>query len=389
MKRSEPKRRGRFLLSAVTVLVLPLMAPARLIAGSPPLLVTDSSNNRVLLLRPPFHSNQGAALVLGQPNFKSALSDATPNQSGGQPVSSITDKQGAIWVTDQNNNRVLRFSPPFKNGKDADLALGQPDLSSSNPGFPPSANNLFVPTYMTFDSEGDLWLSDRNNCRVLEYTPPFSTGMSAVLVLGQPNFNTRTCVSSQKTTSETEGLVFDEAGDLWVVDRGDNRVVEFVPPFVNGKAATVVIGQSDFTSATPQATQSGLNFPNGLVLLNGNLWVADTKNNRTLEFDAPFTTGMGASVVLGQPDFGGADCNTTRNGECWAFGLAADPKGNLWLADYLNCRVLEYKPDKHGFFATNQNANIVIGERNFTTAACTTTRTTFSFPQGVSIGYSP
>jgi sugar lactone lactonase YvrE len=370
-------------------MVLPLMAPPRLIAGSPPLLVTDSSNNRMLIVKPPFHSNQLAALVLGQPNFKSALPGATPNLSGGQPVSSITDQQGAIWVTDQDNNRVLRFSPPFKNGKDADLALGQPDLSSSAAGFPPSPSNLLVPTYMTFDSDGNLWVSDRDNCRVLEYVPPFSTGMSATLVLGQANFFSRICASSQKTMSETEGLVFDQDGNLWVVDRRDNRVVKFAPPFFNGMPAAAVIGQSDFTSTAAQVTQNGLNFPNGLALLNGNLWVADTRNNRTLEFDAPFSTGMVASVVLGQPDFNTADCNTTRNGECWAFGVAADPKGNLWLADHLNCRVLEYKPDKHGFFATNQNANIVIGQRNFTTAACTTTRTTYSFPQGVSIGSSP
>jgi sugar lactone lactonase YvrE len=381
---------GPVFLCAVMLVVMALMAPARLIAAPPPpLLVTDSNNNRVLLFNPPFHTAQVAALVLGQPDFKSAVSGATQNLTGGQPVNAIMDKNRAIWVTDQNNNRVLRFSPPFRNGKQADLVLGQTDFSRSDAGSPPSASNLWSPTYMTFDSSGNLWVSDRNNCRVIEYQTPFSTGMSASVVLGEADLLSGTCAASASRMSQTEGLVFDQAGDLWVVDRGNNRVLEFVPPFSNGMAAGLVIGQANFSSVGFQAGQAGLNHPNGLAFLNGNLWVADTFNNRTLEFEPPFTSSMGASVVLGQPDFTTTNCNTTRNGECGAFAVAGDPKGNLWLADLANCRVLQYKPDSRGLFATNQNARIVIGEANFTTAFCSTKRARTNSPQGVSIGGSP
>jgi hypothetical protein len=72
------------------------------------------------------------------------------------------------------------------------------------------------------------------------------------------------------------------------------------------------------------------------------------------------------------------------------FAVTADSEGNLCVADNENRRVLGYRRDKHGFFAINQNG-FVIGERNFTTTVgcTTTTRTTSSFPPGVSIGNNP
>jgi hypothetical protein len=102
-------------LAFSTAVLLPSLVIA---AGNSPLLVVDSLNNRVLLFRLPFHNAQAAASVeLGQPNFKSALPGAGQNLLGGEPVGAILDKHGAIWVTDENNNRVLRFSPRFGTAK--------------------------------------------------------------------------------------------------------------------------------------------------------------------------------------------------------------------------------------------------------------------------------
>jgi sugar lactone lactonase YvrE len=231
-----------FSFAAVAFSTAVLVPSVVIAAGNSPLLVVDSLNNRVVLFRLPFHNAQAASMELGQPNFKSALQGAGQNLLGGEPVGAILDKHGAIWVTDENNNRVLRFSPPFRNGKRASLVIGQPDFSSSSPNLSP--NGLNVPTYVTFDSNGDLWLSDRNNCRALEYRPPFTNGMDATVVLGEPDLNAANCSVNQNGMNQTEGLTFDQQGNLWVTDRGANRVLEFTPPFSNGMPATTVIGQA-------------------------------------------------------------------------------------------------------------------------------------------------
>ncbi len=101
-------------------------------------------------------------------------------------------------------------------------------------------------------------------------------------------------------------VAFDSSGNLWVADEGNNRVLEFAHPFKSGELASVVLGQSDFTSSASATAQNGLNDPYGVALdPAGNVWVADTGNNRVLEFlkGSGFTTGEDASLVLGQPDY--------------------------------------------------------------------------------------
>ena len=398
------EHRRDFLLGIVVLAVLTLAAaPSTTIAAASNLLVlVDTGGNRVLLLKPPYRT---ASVVLGQINFTNVLGGASQNVTGGQPVGAAMDSQGAIWVADQNNNRVLRFSPPFKNGENADFVIGQSDFTSKTPAL--SATGLNVPTYLTFDSAGDLWVSDRDNCRVLEYTPPFpknGVGKAAALVIGQPNFTTTSpyctseiapeCSPSQTQTCQTEGITFDPLGNLWVADRGANRVLEFPSPLSTGEAAFTVIGQNNYTSGIPDAgtwvvNQHGLNFPNGIAFLGQNLWVADTQNNRTLEFvPIPGMNGVDATVVLGQPDFMTDTSALTRNGENTPYAIAADAKGNLWVADHTNCRGLQYKP-YHGLFTSNQKASMVTGEPNFTTAACATARSRVAYPQGISIGGNP
>jgi hypothetical protein len=49
--------------------------------------------------------------------------------------------------------------------------------------------------------------------------------------------------------------------------------------------------------------------------------VSDNDNDRVLEFEPPFITGMGASVVIGEPDPATAVSNTTQNGLSGPVGL--------------------------------------------------------------------
>jgi DNA-binding beta-propeller fold protein YncE len=82
-----------------------------------------------------------------------------------------------------------------------------------------------------------------------------------------------------------DGVAFDSHGDLWVGDFDNNRVLEFTPPFSNGERASVVIGQPNFTASTPAETRTGLDSPTYVAIdSHGNLWVADASNNRVLEF---------------------------------------------------------------------------------------------------------
>src|SRR3984957_14716506 len=109
------------------------------------------------------------------------------------------------------------------------------------------------------------------------------------------------------------GVAVDSAGHLYVTDVNNNRVLGWhsVAALVTGAPADLVIGQQDFFSGLPASTvtASTLSIPRGVgVDSAGNVYVADTEDSRVLIFPNPFTimaqtgqnAGFTAVAALGQ-----------------------------------------------------------------------------------------
>ncbi len=351
------------------------------------MVVTDSDNERVLIFDPPFSTNQSASIVLGQTSFTTD-SSATTASTFEYPSNVAVDGSGNLWVTDLDNNRILQFKTPFTTGMSASVVIGQPDFTTDN-DCSVTASTLCDAAGTAVDSSGHLWVSDYDNNRVLRFSPPFTNGMSADLVLGQSSFTTRACSGGATGLClPWVGVRFDASGNLWVADYDDCRVLEFVPPFTTGMAASVVIGQPNFTTYTCGATATTTDGPWSVGFdASGDLLVVDGYNNRVLLFKPPFTTGMAASVVLGQPDFTTTTSNTTASGLSYPSDVSGDAAGNIYVSDYENSRVLIFAPP----FTTGMSASKVIGQVNFTSGeynqndSDTPAANTLSYPYGVLI----
>src|ERR1700693_5804962 len=140
-------------------------------------------------------------------------------------------------------------------------------------------------------------------------------------VLGQIDFShngiNNTRAASLDSPSQMAVDLSSTPEHLYVVDGSNNRILGWndATSFVNGQNADVEIGQPDFrttqcNSGTAIADVAGLGadslcLPGGVAVDgNGNLYVADTSNNRVLEFHQPFmqgiSTGFAANNVFGQ-----------------------------------------------------------------------------------------
>ena len=152
--------------------------------------------------------------------------------------------------------------------------------------------------------------------------PPFTNGMTASLVIGQVNVTSNGAATTASGLAFPTGIAFDRAGNLWIGDSGNNRVLEFVPAFATGMSASVVLGQPDFVTAAANITQNGFHAPFGLDFdSKDNMAVADELNSRTMAFKPPFTTDQDAKGVLGQPDFVTATATTTAVGQTGPFSV--------------------------------------------------------------------
>jgi sugar lactone lactonase YvrE len=215
-----------------------------------------------------------------------------------------------------------------------------------------SASSLIVPLGVAVDAHGNLYVADYGNRRVLEYDAPLSTHASATRVIGQPDFTHNDFNNgglSARSLKGPYGVALDAHGNLYVADGLNNRVLEYDAPLSTYAAAARVLGQPDFTHGDTNSgglSASSLSAPYSAELDGfGNLYVADGLNNRVLEYDAPLSTHAAAARVFGQPDFSHGDLN---NGGLSAsslnepYGVAVDAYGNLYVADVGNSRVLEY-----------------------------------------------
>jgi hypothetical protein len=274
------------------------------------LYVVDGGNCRILQFRQPFTSGMNASVVFSGLNIGGSASDCFLSTSGYLAgLQTVVGPHGTLWVADDKDSQVVGYVPPFSNGMTPTVAIGQTSVGilqtinnqpcnqgGVNQGDgAPTASTLCHPLGVAMDPLGNLWVSDSQNNRVLKYKPPFSTGMAAILELGHPASAPFTS-GTVSGLSEPAGLAFDSNGNLWVAVEGNNQVVEYVPPFRNGKAESVILYGDSLTSA--------FNGPTGVTFdSKGRLSVSDSGNNRVLTFDPPFHSGMSAATVLGQPNF--------------------------------------------------------------------------------------
>ncbi|MGH9495378.1 MAG: NHL repeat-containing protein, partial [Candidatus Sulfotelmatobacter sp.] len=337
-----PKKRTCVCLIALAAITATLMgcgSSTKPIAATKYVAVADSNNNRILLYSVPISTAQAANFVLGQADFTSN-GYATSSTGLSYPIKAAADSAGNVWVADCGNNRVVEYQAPFANGLGASIVLGEPDMNTASGGV--SATALYCPSGLAFDSTGNLWVSDYDNSRIVEFEPPFTSGMAASVALGQTDLNSSNCATGASALCYPyEGVAFDGKGNLFVADYDNCRIVEYQAPFSTGMAASIAIGQTDLNSSNCGVTASTTNGPLGLAFdSNGNIWAGDYSNNRVLEFKAPFTTGMSAGLVIGQADFTSSTSSTSASGLSDPYDVSFDSKGNLYVADYSNSRTV-------------------------------------------------
>jgi len=357
-------------------------------AGGTTFFLPDSGNVRVLGFKGvPKKNGASAKFVLGQTKFTKENFGVSGTLF--EFPSAVVTAGSQLLMTDFSNSRVLIWNKlPTKTNTPADLVVGQSNLTSNTSAATQSGLNH--PEIGLFVADGKLFVSDRNNNRVLIWNSiPTANGAPADVVIGQPDFTSSDGHTTQTGLDEPEGL-WSDGTQLVVADEANNRVLIWnTIPTTNGAPADVVIGQPDFTSSGAHTTQTGLDEPEGLWSDGTQLVVADEANSRVLIWNTiPTTNGAPADLVVGQPDFTSSDIPEPPNEQSLnqPGGVASDGS-SLYVEDSSNNRILVYSP-----FPTSNNpeASVVLGQADFThsdrnAGNASASAQTLDFPFGLSI----
>jgi sugar lactone lactonase YvrE len=120
------------------------------------------------------------------------------------------DVAGNLWVPNQGANTVAEFSA-------AQLGAGgnlTPVISLSA-----DSGSLDAPDALAFDTDGDLWVANRSNSTVSEYSPGQLLAGGAVTPAG--------VLSVAGGGATLSALAFDNSGDLWTVSTTTSQLFEF------------------------------------------------------------------------------------------------------------------------------------------------------------------
>ncbi len=323
--------------------------------------------------------------VLGQPNLFATGANMIDRRGLSYPEGIAVDTSvtpNRLYVADTENHRVLgwRDVASLRNGRPADLVFGQttPFTGVCNTGsgsnFGTSASTLCHPTGLAVDRAGNLYVSDSGNARVLEYDSPFTTDTVADRLFGQRGFSdwdlctvyVYDCPTAE-SLSGPGSLTLDGAGNLYVADRGNNRVVRYDAPLTSDAVADKVYGQASFD--TYQCALPGTGdfcYPSGIeVDPAGRLWIV--ASGLILEYDAAATGDAVADRVFPVDQ---ADCiyDQPRSAStlCGVTALTFDPAGNQYLVSSGDNRVLGFS----GSLLADTAADRVFGQPDFTGKAC-------------------
>ncbi|MEZ5400298.1 MAG: hypothetical protein R2729_11565 [Bryobacteraceae bacterium] len=288
--------------------------------------IADTNNNRVIVMGdistgPPVARGgvYGARRVLGQIGFEfdsPNLIEGREFQFNGGSIQAggvVFDNRvnpPRMYVADTLNHRVLGFANALRarGGDAADIVIGQPDFYRAIINFPsgepttPSNIGLSLPVGVAVDADGNLWVADTGNGRVMRFPDPFGqteTPRRADLVIGQASFTARQTDASSRTMSAPYGLAFSVEGSLLVSDNAHHRVLLFTPPFTSGMAADRVFGQPDFNSSAAGTTGNRFNGPAHISTdTDDRLYVADSANNRIQIFSRAPVAGTDPTAAF-------------------------------------------------------------------------------------------
>lgn len=211
-----------------------------------------------------------------------------------------------------------------------------------------AAATLNHPSGITKDGAGNLYVCDRDNHRILKITP---AGVSSVFAGGTMGFTNGTGASAQ--FNQPYAITIDASGNLYVGDRINHAVRKIT-------AAGVVTtlagnGSAGFTNGTGAAASFAE--PLGVATdAAGNVYVADYLNNAIRKI-----TPAGAVTTL-----------TSVN---QVFGIATDAAGNLYFTEYGYHKVSKYSST--GVYS------VIAGDGTGGNTDGTGTAARFNFPAGI------
>ncbi|MEO8660368.1 MAG: choice-of-anchor D domain-containing protein [Bryobacteraceae bacterium] len=242
---------------------------------------------------------------------------------------------GSIYVADRSNRRIRQFTI----GGNMSTVAGNGDdiLPTPVSGIPPQGVVLNNPWGLWQDPAGNVYVADTDSCLVRQWI----RSSNVVNIFA----GTGVCGNSGDGGSATlaklnkpYGIGGDSAGNIYIADTL-NQIVRKVDTSGNITTFAGQGGLAGYTGDGGPAVSAKLRSPYGVFVdRSDNVYIADTSNHVIRKVTAGVITTIAGTGVAGFLGDGTPAVTSKLN---TPYAMTVDPAGNVFISDYLNCRVRE------------------------------------------------
>lgn len=297
-----------------------LSAPVGVVIGTAgTIFIVDNGNELIRVVSGGIittYAGDGAAGYFGD-------GEAAIHAQLNSPAGAALDSSGNLYIADSGNNVIRMVTPDGTINTIAGSVCSLSATSGCGPGYSgdggaPTAALLNSPLAVAVDPSGNLYIADAGNNVIRKISGGIISTIHSTLPLGHPS-----------------GIALDGARNLFIADTSNNRVVKLTP----SGAATIVAGNGvpGYTGDNGPAIQAELEFPAAVAVDGvGNLYIADKTNCVIREVNTAGTiftiAGNGLAGYSGE----GVAVDQELN---FPSGVTVDAFGNLYIADTGNNRI--------------------------------------------------
>ena len=259
------------------------------------------------------------------------LGDSGPATSAelNGPYGLAIDNAGNLYIADPANNRVRKVA--LGTGIISTFA-GNGTAGYSGDNGPATSAELKVPVGVALDGAGNLYIADEGNSVIRKVNA--SGTITTIAGNNTVGYSGDTGPATSASLYGPTGVAVDSSGNLYIADTGNNRVREVAA--ATGVITTIAgTGTAGYSGDNGAAVSATLNKPSAVVEgSTGNLYVLDTGNNvvRLVNTTGTITTIAGNGTAGYSGDDGPATSATLHT----PYGLNIDSSGNLYIADSAN-----------------------------------------------------
>ncbi|HTC86642.1 MAG TPA: hypothetical protein VK686_00020 [Bryobacteraceae bacterium] len=273
------------------------------------------------------------------PNTSCSKADGIPATSACmQPSGIAMDKAGNVYLSDGQFTKIRKI-----NTSGIITTIAGTTYGFSGDGGPAISAQLTLqggsPGFsgLAVDGAGNVYISDTHNCVIRLITA--ATGIITTVAGNHTcGFAGESGLATAASLLYPTGITLDSAGNLYIADTLNNRVRKVDS---SGMISTVAgNGDATYDGDNVQATTTGVVSPEGLTFDSaGNLYISESDRIRKVDTSGTITTIAGKTTAVQTPGFSGDGGLATAATLSGPLGLVVDSSGNLYFGDNQNLKV--------------------------------------------------